>query len=163
MKSPPLPARTLDGAAVHWDLNGSCTPSAAASTKRAATMNEACVQNRDLSPETFVARARPDWWPWDARRPFAEALKNSARAVHYPVCTASAQKKSRDILTPKSRVRRRFNSHYWRPDLANLALRSLTKSYGTTQVLHGISLDVADGEFVVLSAPRAAENPRRCG
>ena len=37
--------------------------------------------------------------------------------------------------------------------MANLALRSLTKSYGTTEVLHGISLDVADGEFVVLVGP----------
>lgn len=37
--------------------------------------------------------------------------------------------------------------------MANLALRSLTKSYGATEVLHGISLDVADGEFVVLVGP----------
>jgi len=37
--------------------------------------------------------------------------------------------------------------------LANLALRSLTKSYGSTEVLHGISLDVADGEFVVFVGP----------
>ncbi|WP_223427543.1 ABC transporter ATP-binding protein [Tateyamaria pelophila] len=37
--------------------------------------------------------------------------------------------------------------------MANLALRRLTKSYGTTEVLHGISLDVADGEFVVLVGP----------
>ncbi len=37
--------------------------------------------------------------------------------------------------------------------MANLALRNLTKSYGTTKVLHGISLDVADGEFVVFVGP----------
>ncbi len=37
--------------------------------------------------------------------------------------------------------------------MANLALRKLTKSYGTTEVLHGISLDVADGEFVVFVGP----------
>ena len=37
--------------------------------------------------------------------------------------------------------------------MANLSLRNLTKSYGATQVLHGISLDVADGEFVVLVGP----------
>ncbi len=37
--------------------------------------------------------------------------------------------------------------------MANLALRKLTKSYGTTEVLHGISLDVTDGEFVVLVGP----------
>ena len=37
--------------------------------------------------------------------------------------------------------------------MANLALRQLTKSYGSTEVLHGISLDVADGEFVVFVGP----------
>jgi multiple sugar transport system ATP-binding protein len=37
--------------------------------------------------------------------------------------------------------------------LANLALRNLKKSYGSTEVLHGISLDVDDGEFVVFVGP----------
>ena len=37
--------------------------------------------------------------------------------------------------------------------MANLALRTLTKSYGATQVLHGIDLEVGDGEFVVLVGP----------
>jgi len=37
--------------------------------------------------------------------------------------------------------------------MANLSLRNLTKAYGTTQVLHGIDLDVADGEFVVFVGP----------
>ena len=37
--------------------------------------------------------------------------------------------------------------------MANLTLCSLTKSYGPTEVLHGIDLDVADGEFVVFVGP----------
>ncbi|MBY5934994.1 sn-glycerol-3-phosphate ABC transporter ATP-binding protein UgpC [Tateyamaria omphalii] len=37
--------------------------------------------------------------------------------------------------------------------MANLSLRTLTKSYGQTEVLHGIDLDVADGEFVVFVGP----------
>ena len=37
--------------------------------------------------------------------------------------------------------------------MANLALSNLTKSYGTTEVLHGINLDVQDGEFVVFVGP----------
>ncbi len=37
--------------------------------------------------------------------------------------------------------------------MANLAVRDLMKSYGQTEVLHGINLDVADGEFVVLVGP----------
>ncbi|MDN5786074.1 ABC transporter ATP-binding protein [Pseudorhodobacter sp.] len=37
--------------------------------------------------------------------------------------------------------------------MATLSLRNLVKTYGKTEVLHGISLDVADGEFVVFVGP----------
>lgn len=37
--------------------------------------------------------------------------------------------------------------------MANLALKNLTKSYGKTEVLHGINLEVQDGEFVVFVGP----------
>lgn len=37
--------------------------------------------------------------------------------------------------------------------MASLALRDLVKSYGKTEVLHGINLEVADGEFVVFVGP----------
>ena len=37
--------------------------------------------------------------------------------------------------------------------MADVALRSLRKSYGDTEVLHGIDLHVGDGEFVVLVGP----------
>ncbi len=37
--------------------------------------------------------------------------------------------------------------------MANVSVRNLTKSYGSTPVLHGIDLDVADGAFVVLVGP----------
>jgi multiple sugar transport system ATP-binding protein len=37
--------------------------------------------------------------------------------------------------------------------MANLALQNLKKSYGNTEVLHGINLDVEDGEFVVFVGP----------
>ncbi|PSL20098.1 ABC transporter ATP-binding protein [Shimia abyssi] len=37
--------------------------------------------------------------------------------------------------------------------MATLSLNNLKKSYGSTEVLHGISLDVADGEFVVFVGP----------
>jgi multiple sugar transport system ATP-binding protein len=38
-------------------------------------------------------------------------------------------------------------------DVANVVLHNLFKSYGKTEVLHGIDLVVADGEFVVLVGP----------
>ena len=37
--------------------------------------------------------------------------------------------------------------------MANLSLKKLVKAYGQTEVLHGIDLDVADGEFVVFVGP----------
>ncbi len=37
--------------------------------------------------------------------------------------------------------------------MATLILRDLVKSFGSTRVLHGINLSVADGEFIVLVGP----------
>ncbi len=37
--------------------------------------------------------------------------------------------------------------------MANLALRGIRKSYGEHAILHGIDLDIADGEFVVFVGP----------
>jgi multiple sugar transport system ATP-binding protein len=37
--------------------------------------------------------------------------------------------------------------------MSNLTIRNLTKSYGSTEVLHGINLEVEDGEFVVFVGP----------
>jgi multiple sugar transport system ATP-binding protein len=37
--------------------------------------------------------------------------------------------------------------------MASVAFREIHKSFGRTQVLHGISLDISDGEFMVLVGP----------
>lgn len=37
--------------------------------------------------------------------------------------------------------------------MANLSLKNLTKAYGKTEVVHGINLDVIDGEFLVFVGP----------
>jgi len=37
--------------------------------------------------------------------------------------------------------------------MAEVAIRDVTKSYGVTQVLHGVSIDIRDGQFVVLVGP----------
>jgi len=37
--------------------------------------------------------------------------------------------------------------------MASVHFREVRKSFGTTEVLHGVSLDIADGEFVVLVGP----------
>jgi multiple sugar transport system ATP-binding protein len=37
--------------------------------------------------------------------------------------------------------------------MAEVSIRDVTKSYGVTQVMHGVSFDVADGEFVALVGP----------
>lgn len=37
--------------------------------------------------------------------------------------------------------------------MAGLTLRNIRKSYGTTEVMHGVDLDIEDGEFVVFVGP----------
>src|SRR5471030_988914 len=37
--------------------------------------------------------------------------------------------------------------------MAHLELRGVTKSYGTIKVIHGLDLEVKDGEFVVFVGP----------
>src|SRR5947209_18740975 len=37
--------------------------------------------------------------------------------------------------------------------MASVSFREVMKSFGKTRVLHGISLDIADGEFMVLVGP----------
>ncbi|WP_308917866.1 sn-glycerol-3-phosphate ABC transporter ATP-binding protein UgpC [Jannaschia sp. LMIT008] len=37
--------------------------------------------------------------------------------------------------------------------MANVTIRDLRKSYGATQVIHGLDIDILDGEFVVLVGP----------
>ncbi len=37
--------------------------------------------------------------------------------------------------------------------MAEVTIRDLRKSYGSTQVIHGVDVDIADGEFVVLVGP----------
>ena len=37
--------------------------------------------------------------------------------------------------------------------MAKVLLRDVRKSYGELQVIHGVSMDVADGEFVVIVGP----------
>jgi multiple sugar transport system ATP-binding protein len=37
--------------------------------------------------------------------------------------------------------------------MADVRVRNLTKSYGAVQVIHGLDVDIADGEFVVLVGP----------
>ena len=37
--------------------------------------------------------------------------------------------------------------------MASVAIRNVVKSYGANTVIHGVSVDIADGEFVVLVGP----------
>ncbi len=37
--------------------------------------------------------------------------------------------------------------------MGSLTLKHVEKSFGTTKVLHGIDLDVSDGEFVIFVGP----------
>ena len=37
--------------------------------------------------------------------------------------------------------------------MANLSLRQVKKNFGKTEVIHGVSVDIADGEFIVIVGP----------
>ena len=37
--------------------------------------------------------------------------------------------------------------------MASVSFQNIEKSFGTTKVIHGISFDIADGEFMVLVGP----------
>ena len=37
--------------------------------------------------------------------------------------------------------------------MASIEIRQARKAYGTLEVLHGVSIDIPDGEFVILVGP----------
>src|SRR5436305_2803717 len=39
------------------------------------------------------------------------------------------------------------------PAMASVSIRDVRKAFGSTQVLHGVSIEIADGEFTVLVGP----------
>ena len=47
--------------------------------------------------------------------------------------------------------------------MATVSLKRLRKRFGKIEAVRGIDLEIADGEFVVSSVPRAAARARRCG
>ncbi len=46
--------------------------------------------------------------------------------------------------------------------MAEITIRGVTKSYAKTQVIHGVDLGIANGEFIVILGPSAAGNRRSC-
>ena len=48
--------------------------------------------------------------------------------------------------------------------MASVDVVNVRKAYGSVEVIHGVSVDIADGEFVIARRPvRAAESRRCCG
>ena len=37
--------------------------------------------------------------------------------------------------------------------MASVEIRDVRKSFGSSEILHGVSIDIADGEFVILVGP----------
>ena len=37
--------------------------------------------------------------------------------------------------------------------MAEVTIRNVRKTYGATEVIHGLNIDIQDGEFVVLVGP----------
>ena len=42
--------------------------------------------------------------------------------------------------------------------MADIAIRNVVKRYGDTQVIHGISIDIAAGELIVIVGPSGCGN-----
>ena len=47
--------------------------------------------------------------------------------------------------------------------MAEIAVRQVRKSYGRIEVVHGVDLDIGNGEFVVILGPSGCGNRRCCG
>jgi multiple sugar transport system ATP-binding protein len=47
--------------------------------------------------------------------------------------------------------------------MATVEIREVRKAFGSTQILHGVSVDIEDGQFVVLVGPSGCGNQRCCG
>ncbi len=47
--------------------------------------------------------------------------------------------------------------------MASVEIQNVRKSYGPLEVVHGVSLDIPDGAFVVLLDRRVAESRPCCG
>ncbi len=46
--------------------------------------------------------------------------------------------------------------------MATVDIRDVRKNFGTTKILHGVSVAIEDGQFVVLVGPSAVGSPRCC-
>jgi ABC-type transporter Mla maintaining outer membrane lipid asymmetry ATPase subunit MlaF len=62
---------------------------------------------------------------------------------------------------PARSARRAKRLRIRKTGMASVDVRKVDKFFGSTQILHGVSVDIPDGEFVVLVGPRAAGS-RRC-
>lgn len=47
--------------------------------------------------------------------------------------------------------------------MASVEIRNVVKRFGALEVVHGVSAEIADGEFVALVGRRAAASPPFCG
>ena len=46
--------------------------------------------------------------------------------------------------------------------MASVEIRDVRKAFGATQVIHGVDVDIEDGEFVILVGPVRLRQSRRC-
>ena len=44
--------------------------------------------------------------------------------------------------------------------MSGVTLKNAVKRFGTIQVIHGVDLEIAEGEFCVFVGPRVAASPR---
>jgi|GEM_PF-5554252 len=57
------------------------------------------------------------------------------------------------VLMQRWFVRGLINTDKQEPAMAKISIRDVRKSYGKDQVVHGVSLEIANGEFIVILGP----------
>ncbi|SEI18125.1 multiple sugar transport system ATP-binding protein [Rhizobium tibeticum] len=46
--------------------------------------------------------------------------------------------------------------------MSGLSIKNVKKSFGAMDIIHGVDVEIADGEFTILSAPPAAASRHCC-
>jgi ABC-type multidrug transport system fused ATPase/permease subunit len=83
-------------------------------------------------------------------RPLSPTPATTLRpARHRPAASVAARPHA---ITSKGTVR----------NMAPVEIRDVRKAFGSTHVIHGVTIDIQDGEFVILVGPSAAGSRRSC-
>src|SRR5258708_3542806 len=77
-------------------------------------------------------------------------IRRVANLCPASLCAASRRMRRTPQAAGPAKVR---PSHGGKTGMATVSIRDVRKRYGSTEVLHGVSVEIEDGEFVILVGP----------